>query len=89
MRTARPGGPSGNGLEASDTKVDADRSIDAFSASLQIRPRAEATLDRIARYRTALNCWHDRPAGLMPQPRDHGINLPDLDPAQVLWGGRP
>ena len=52
----------------------------------RFQARRLAALDRMAQYRAALDCWHDCAVGEMPQPQDHGINLPDLDPAQVLWG---
>ena len=48
--------------------------------------QAQATLDRLARYRIALDHWRVAGDGPMPQPKDHGVRLPDLDPAQVLWG---
>ncbi len=58
----------------------------AFARSPRPTP-AEDSLDGLAGYRRALDCWHA--AGSdddMPQPRDHGIRLPDLDARQVLWG---
>ena len=52
----------------------------------QIQARPQAALDRLARYRIALDDWRVAGDGPMPQPRDHGVRLPDLEPVQVLWG---
>ncbi len=52
----------------------------------QLAPLHDA-LDRLARYRIALNHWRISGAeGPMPQPAAHGVHLPDLDASQVLWG---
>ena len=51
----------------------------------QLAPLHDA-LDRLARFRLALNHWHmSSDEGPMPQPRDHGVRLPDLEPVQVHW----
>ena len=37
-------------------------------------------------YRRALDYWRATGAeGPMPQPQDHGVRLPDLEPVQVHW----
>ncbi len=48
--------------------------------------QAQATLDRLARYRIALDHWRVAGDGPMPKPADHGVHLPDLEPVQVHWG---
>ena len=84
MRKAAPGCRSGA------AKVVGDKNkLHRLSTFLppQIQAQPQATLDRLARFRIALNHWRTSgAAGPMPQPRDHGVRLPDLDPAQVLWG---
>ncbi len=86
-KTRSPEGP-GSGLKALQTYTQ-----NQFNASLpfpQDRPLAEAALDRLARFRTALDRWHTSSnVGQMPQPEDYSLNLPPLDPVPVLCGGRP
>jgi hypothetical protein len=47
----------------------------------------EDTIVRILRYRLAVFIWHSTGRfGAMPQPRQHGLNLPDLKPSEFFWG---
>ena len=83
MRKAAPGCGSGAAeVVGVSNKI---HRLDTFLQP-QIQAQPQTTLDRLARYRTALNHWRAGAEGPMPQPRDHGIRLPDLNPAQVLWG---
>ncbi len=84
MRKAAPGCGSGA------AKVVGDKNklhrLHTF-LPLQIQAHPQATLDRLALFRVALDHWRTSGAECpMPQPRDHGVRLPDLDPSQVLWG---
>ena len=78
MRTARPGGPSGNGLEASDTKVDADRSIDANPPFPQAGPHFELPSSDRSLVRSLF--W---------AMRREGVTLPAQRGVIVIRGGRP
>ena len=84
MKTAAPGCGSGAAEVVGD-----NNKIHRLSTFLLLRlqARPQATLDRLALFRLALDHWRTSGAeGPMPQPRDHGVGLPDLDPAEVLWG---
>ena len=58
----------------------------ADRVSPQTHPVAETTLDRLAQFRLDLDSWH---AGgrlsQFPQPADHGLRLPVLSPAEIVW----
>ena len=84
MRTAAPGcGPGATEVVGDKNKQHPLHTL----PPLRLQARHQASLDRLARYRAAIDHWRTSSAeGPMPQPRDFGINLPDLDPAQVLWG---
>ena len=72
--------------KAQKQKQNSEATYSADLAPLQVHHAAEATLDRLARYRAALNHWQATGAvGPMPQPKDYGVGLPDLDPSQILW----
>ena len=83
MRSARSWGDPGDGPVAQKQK---QTQHTPASPRLQTHPIAEATLDRMARFRRDLDHWHasgrvDR----LPQPADFGLNLAPLDPVEVLW----
>ncbi len=49
------------------------------------RQRREASLDRLNRYRAALDRWHHHGRReRLPQPGDFGLDLPDLKPGDVF-----
>ena len=72
MRTARPGWTSGNGLKAQKLKHISKANYSAVSALPQVH--AQLSLDRLGRYRAALDSWRVAGAdGQLPQPA--GIDL--------------
>ena len=83
MRKARPGGASGNGPGKSENTQQHSTPLD----SRQVAPAAVTSLARLQRLRFDYDCWdavgHSYP---MPQPSDFALDLPDLEPHQVLWG---
>ena len=83
MQHPRPWEPGARDSSDADELLASNASVSNKSRASN---QAQATLDRLARYRRALNHWYASGAdGPMPQPKDHGVRLPDLDPAQVLW----
>ena len=84
MRTARPGWTSGNGLKAQKQEHISKTTYSAVSALPQVH--AQLSLDRLARYRAALDSWRVAGAGgQLPQPADYGLRLPALRAEQVAW----
>ena len=84
MKKTRSRGAPGSGLGQSKFEKPKLTLVSQFP---QVHPAADASLDRLSRYRVALDNWHaSGRQGRLPQPRDSGLRLPDLDPAQVLWG---
>ena len=72
------------GPEAQKQKQNSEANYSADLAPLQAHPAAEASLHRLAHYRAALDGWLTAGGeGEMPQPKDYGVRLPDLEPGQV------
>lgn len=63
---------------------------DAFSYTDRLAPsntRLCEPLHRLAWLRQELNLWNEAEGNRpMPQPRDFGLNLPNLRPSEIRWG---
>ncbi len=78
---------TGGGPGAAEGQGDKNKHLLDTPLPFRLQARHQTNLDRLARYRAALGRWQEAGGEApMPQPQHFGINLPDLDPAQVLWG---